>query len=57
MSAQPTIVIEARPDSIGARLRSLWQYRAFLGFLSKEIVMRRARGHAPWLLVGPASAR
>ena len=44
MSAQPTIVIEARPDTIGARLRALWQYRAFLGFLSKEIVMRRARG-------------
>jgi lipopolysaccharide transport system permease protein len=42
--AQPTIVIEARPESVAARLRSLWQYRAFLGFLSKEIVMRRARG-------------
>jgi lipopolysaccharide transport system permease protein len=42
--AQPIIVIEARPESLGARLRSLWQYRTFLGFLSKEIVMRRARG-------------
>ena len=42
--AQPTIVIEARPEGVGARLRSLWQYRAFLNFLSKEIVMRRARG-------------
>ena len=42
--AQPTIVIEARPESVGARLRSLWEYRAFLNFLSKEIVMRRARG-------------
>jgi homopolymeric O-antigen transport system permease protein len=42
--AQPTIVIEARPESVWARLRSLWQYRTFLGFLSKEIVMRRARG-------------
>src|SRR5262245_28511408 len=44
MSAQPTIIIEARPYAIAARLRSLWQYRAFLGFLSKGIVMRPARG-------------
>jgi lipopolysaccharide transport system permease protein len=55
-SAQPTIVIEARPDTIAARLRSLWQYRAFLGFLSKEIVMRRARGTLLgfwWVLLRP----
>ena len=42
--AQPTIVIEARPESVRARLWSLWHYRAFFGFLAKEIVMRRARG-------------
>jgi len=56
MSAQPTIIIEARPDSVAARLRSLWQYRAFLGFLSKEIVMRRARGTLLgfwWVLLRP----
>jgi lipopolysaccharide transport system permease protein len=55
-SSQPTIVIEARPDTMGARLRSLWQYRAFLGFLSKEIVMRRARGTLLgfwWVLLRP----
>src|SRR4029434_2310201 len=56
MSSQPTIIIEAWPDTIGARLRSLWQYRAFLGFLSKEIVMRRARGTLLgiwWVLLRP----
>jgi lipopolysaccharide transport system permease protein len=56
MSSQPTIIIEARPDTLGARLRSLWQYRAFLGFLSKEIVMRRARGTLLgfwWVLLRP----
>ena len=56
MSAEPTIVIEARPDTIGARVRALWQYRAFLGFLSKEIVMRRARGTLLgfwWVLLRP----
>jgi lipopolysaccharide transport system permease protein len=42
--AQPTIVIEARPESVRARLWSLWHYRAFFGFLAKEIVMRKARG-------------
>jgi lipopolysaccharide transport system permease protein len=42
--AQPTILIEARPESVRARLWSLWHYRAFFGFLAKEIVMRRARG-------------
>lgn len=55
-ASQPTIVIEARPDTLGARLRSLWQYRAFLGFLSKEIVMRRARGTLLgfwWVLLRP----
>jgi lipopolysaccharide transport system permease protein len=44
MKDEPTIVIEARPESAVARLRSLWHYRAFFSFLSKEIVMRRARG-------------
>ena len=55
-TAQPTIIIEARPETLGARLRSLWQYRAFLGFLSKEIVMRRARGTLLgfwWVLLRP----
>lgn len=55
----PTIVIEARPVSITARLRSLWQYRAFFGFLSKEIVMRRARGTLLgfwWVLLRPLTA-
>jgi len=53
---QPTIIIEARPETIGARLRSLWRYRAFYGFLSKEIAMRRARGTLLgfwWVLLRP----
>jgi len=53
---EPTIVIEARPESVMARLRSLWHYRAFLNFLSREIVMRRARGTLLggwWVLLRP----
>jgi lipopolysaccharide transport system permease protein len=41
---QPTIVIEARPDTISARLRSLWRYRGFYGFLFQELTMRKGRG-------------
>lgn len=41
---QPVIVIEARPETVSARLRSLWRYRGFFGFLFTELTMRRARG-------------
>jgi len=41
---QPTIVIEARPDTVSARLRSLWHYRGFYGFLFQELTMRKGRG-------------
>ncbi len=41
---QPTIVIEARPETVSARLRSLWRYRGFYGFLFKELTTRRGRG-------------
>jgi lipopolysaccharide transport system permease protein len=37
-------VIEARPETTFARLKSLWRFRGFYGFLFKEITMRRARG-------------
>lgn len=41
---RPTIVIEARPDTVSARLRSLWHYRGFFGFLFQELTMRKGRG-------------
>jgi lipopolysaccharide transport system permease protein len=41
---QPTIVIEARPETVSARLRSLWRYRGFYSFLFKELTMRKGRG-------------
>ena len=41
---QPTIVIEARPDTVSARLRSLWRYRGFYSFLFTELTMRKGRG-------------
>ena len=40
----PTIVIEARPDTVAARLRSLWRYRGFYSFLFKELTTRKGRG-------------
>ena len=52
----PTVVIEARPDTIPARLKSLWQYRAFYGFLFKELTLRKARGTLLgvwWLIIRP----
>ena len=56
---KPTVVIQARPDSAGARLGSLWRYRGFYGFLFKEILMRRARGTLLgfwWLILRPLIA-
>jgi lipopolysaccharide transport system permease protein len=53
---QPTIVIEAKPDTIPARLKALWQYRAFYGFLLKELTLRKARGTMLgfwWLIIRP----
>jgi lipopolysaccharide transport system permease protein len=55
----PTVVIEARPDTIGGRLRALWRYRSFYGFLFKEITMRKARGTLLgvwWLVLRPLIA-
>jgi lipopolysaccharide transport system permease protein len=55
-SPQPTVVIEARPETTLARLKSLWRYRAFYGFLFKEIMMRKARGTLLgvwWLIIRP----
>jgi lipopolysaccharide transport system permease protein len=43
-AGQPITVIEPKPESFLARMRSLWRYRGFYGFLFKEITMRRARG-------------
>ena len=55
-ASQPTVVIEARPETITARLRALWRYRGFYGFLFKEITMRKARGTLLgfwWLILRP----
>jgi lipopolysaccharide transport system permease protein len=53
---RPTSVIEARPDSLWGNLRAMWRYRAFYGFLFKEIMMRKARGTLLgywWLILRP----
>jgi lipopolysaccharide transport system permease protein len=55
----PTVVIEARPETFGQRLRALWRYRGFYGFLFKEILMRKARGTLLgfwWLIIRPLIA-
>ena len=55
-SAIPVTVIEARPETMWARLRSLWRYRGFYGFLFKELILRRARGTLLgmwWLILRP----
>ncbi len=50
---QPTVVIEAVPDGILARLRTVWRYRGFYGFLVREITGRKARGSVFgfWILI------
>jgi lipopolysaccharide transport system permease protein len=40
----PSLVIEARPETMLARLASLWRYRGFFGFLFNELTLRKARG-------------
>jgi len=55
-SAVPITVIEARPETMLARLRALWRYRGFYGFLFKELITRRARGTLLgmwWLILRP----
>lgn len=55
-ASRPTVVIEAQPETMGARLRALWRYRGFYGFLFKEITMRKARGTLLgfwWLILRP----
>jgi len=52
----PVVVIEARPETVSARLRALWQYRGFYGFLFKEIMNRKSRGTLLgfwWLILRP----
>jgi lipopolysaccharide transport system permease protein len=59
LSATPTVVIEARPDTLPAVLRALWRYRGFYGLLFKDLLMRRARGTLLgiwWVLLRPLSA-
>jgi lipopolysaccharide transport system permease protein len=53
---RPTVVIEATPDTIPARLVEVWRYRKFFSFLFKEITGRRARGTLLgwwWLILRP----
>jgi lipopolysaccharide transport system permease protein len=52
----PTVVIEARPETFVARLKALWRFRGFYGFLFKEITTRKARGTMLglwWLIIRP----
>jgi lipopolysaccharide transport system permease protein len=50
---QPTVVIEAKPDTALAHVKALWRYRAFFGFLFKELTLRKARGTllGVWMLI------
>jgi lipopolysaccharide transport system permease protein len=53
---QPTIVIEARPQTLRGRVAALWRYRGFYGFLFKEITTRKSRGTLLgfwWLIIRP----
>lgn len=43
MSANSTIVIEARPKGIVNSIAAVWQYRAFWPFLFREIAMKKFR--------------
>ena len=59
LSPTPTVVIEARPDTLPAVLRALWRYRGFYGLLFKDLLMRRARGTLLgiwWVFLRPLSA-
>lgn len=52
----PIVVIEARPQALGERMRALWRYRGFYGFLFREILMRKARGTVLgvwWIILRP----
>jgi len=56
-AGRPTVVIQAQPDSMVARLRSLWAYRSFYGLLFKELTMRKGRGTLLgkwWVFLRPA---
>jgi lipopolysaccharide transport system permease protein len=56
LASAPLVVIEARPETTWARLKSLWRYRGFYGFLFKEITTRKARGTLLgfwWLILRP----
>ncbi len=56
MSANSTILIEARPKGIFATLAALWQYRAFWPFLFREIAMKKFRATLLgfwWLILRP----
>ena len=56
VATTPTVVIEAEPDTMWARLKAVWRYRGFYGFLFKEITTRRSRGTLLgfwWLILRP----
>jgi len=57
-AALPTLVIEARPETIWGNLRALWRYRGFYGFLFKTVVMRKARNTLLgvwWIILRPVA--
>jgi lipopolysaccharide transport system permease protein len=56
MGERGMIVIEARPQTLAARLEALWRYRAFYAFLFQEISMKKFRGTVLgfwWLILRP----
>jgi lipopolysaccharide transport system permease protein len=49
-------IIEARPKTVSARLKSLWQFRGFYPFLFREISMKKFRDTFLgfwWLIIRP----
>ena len=53
---RPTLIIEARPDTLWGSVRALWRYRGFYGFLFKTILLRKARNTLLgfwWLILRP----
>jgi lipopolysaccharide transport system permease protein len=56
---QPTVLIEARPETMSATLQAMWRYRGFYGLLFKENLMRRAKGTLLgfwWVILRPLVA-
>jgi lipopolysaccharide transport system permease protein len=56
MASETTVIIEAKPQRLPARLIALWRYRSFYGFLFREITTRKTRDTLLgfwWLIIRP----